>query len=125
MRRERLVAYPSFDQGSRAIWNAAILDRNWRATFTRADKLERQAARLRKREMRAQRVVHGVQGRQRQMAERHIRRSRGLLAEIEHILAGLFLVRDRWHVRHRQLLRLFPGDRSQELLRRSLGRLPD
>jgi hypothetical protein len=119
-RRERLVEYPTFDRGSRATWNAEILDRNWRATFARADKLERQAARLRKREMRAQRTAHGAQGRQRQMAERHIRRSRGLLAEIERILAGLLLVRARWQLRHRQLLRLFPGGRAEDRL---MGRI--
>ncbi len=120
-RRQRTVNYEGIDRGSRTAWNAAIVDANRRRTYAQADKFERQAARLRQKEMRAQRALATAGSRlsrggtgsspvsddvRRTMAQRHVKKARGLLAAIERILAELFRVRGLWVQRHRDLLRV-------------------
>lgn len=119
--RSRLVAYPAIDRGSRSAWNARIVARNRQHAHARADKYERQAVRLRAREARAQKLLTlGGQGAGRvRMAQRHIRRSRSLLAEIERILARVLRMRLLWDQRHRYLVRdiLGRGREGRERLR--------
>lgn len=105
--RSRLVAYPTIDRGSRSAWNARIVAQNRQHARARADKYERQAVRLRAREARAQKLLTlGGQGAGRvRMAQRHIRRSRSLLAEIERILVRVLRMRLLWDQRHRYLVR--------------------
>ena len=119
VRRRRAVNYPALDQGSRVDWNAAIVERNRRRTYGLADKFERQAARLRQREMRAQRLLAGggpsrspqkpggaPLERRQALARKHVGQVRGLLAAIERILAELFHIRDLRGRRSRDLLRV-------------------
>lgn len=106
-RRSRAVAYPAIDRGSRSAWNARIVAQNRQYAHARADKYERQAVRLRAREARAQKrlAVGGLSAGRLRAAQRHIRRSRSLLVEIERILARLLRMRLLWDQRHRYLVR--------------------
>ncbi|WFU07543.1 MobQ family relaxase (plasmid) [Rhizobium sp. CB3171] len=112
VRRRREIEYGRIDDGSRAKWNAAIVERNARRTYRLVDKLERQAVRLRQRQMRSMRLAAMPQMRlalgidKGRMAKRHAERSGVLLKEIERLLAELLQTRDRRMMRHRELLRL-------------------
>lgn len=107
-RRARVVAYPMFDRGSRSSWNASLVDRNMRRTYARIDKYERQAIRLRKREASALKLLAlgRLDADRARIARRHVNRSRGLLAEIERLIASLLKVRGLWDRRHRELVRV-------------------
>lgn len=121
-KRHRPVCYERIDDGSRGDYDARILQANIRKARSRVDKLERQAFRLRERGMRAARILAmptlPSQARQRygivlttqrlQMAKRHQARANQLLKDVERLIAELFHVRDLWHQRHRDLLRI-PG----------------
>lgn len=135
-KRQRLLDYQRIDQGSRSAYGAAVIDRNIRDSFRRVDKLERQATRLRAREMRAQRVLTlaGMPKSQHvryglvltpqkiAMARRHKGRVSSLLRDIERLIADLLQVRDHWARRHRSVLR----QRDLEVLRiRGRGRSRD
>ena len=106
--RARVVAYPTFDQGSRASWNASLVERNMRSTYGLVDKYERQAVRLRKREASAVKLLalSGLTPLRVRIARRHVDRSRGLLAEIERLIARLLRVRFLWDRRYRELVRV-------------------
>lgn len=106
--RARVVAYPSFDQGSRASWNASLVERNMRNTYGLVDKYERQAIRLRKREANAMKLLAlgGLTPLRASIARRHVDRSHGLLAEIERLIARLLRVRFLWDRRYRELVRV-------------------
>lgn len=126
-KRQRALDYQRIDSGSRSTYGAAVIDRNIRESFKRVDKLERQAARLRARETRAQRVltVAGLPKAQQARyslvltpgtiarARRHQGRTSALLRDIERILADLLHVRDLWGRRYRSVMR----QRDLEVLR--------
>ena len=79
-----------------------------RRTYARVDKYERQAVRLRKMEARAMKLLTlgGLNADRAWVARRHVDRSRGLLAEIERLIASLLKVRGLWDRRHRELVRV-------------------
>jgi hypothetical protein len=116
-RRTRVVAYPAIDRGSRAVWNAGIVAGNRFRSYSRVDKYECQAVRLRKREARALKLLAsgGLTPSRARLARRHAQRSRSLLAEIGRIIARLLHVRGAWDRRHRDLLRgLLRSDGGRE-----------
>ena len=118
-KRQRPLDYQRIDQGSRSAFGAAVIDRNIRDSYQRVDKLERQVARLRARETRAQRLltVAGLPKAQQvryslaitpkriALARRHQARTSALLRDIERILADLLHVRDLWGRRYRSVIR--------------------
>ncbi|WP_406660690.1 MobQ family relaxase [Rhizobium brockwellii] len=110
--RVRVVSYETIDRGTRTQWNADILVENEHRARLRADKLERQAARLRQRHMRALRISSvpmrqalGLNKRH-QIAQRHAARSWSLLQQVERLIAELLQVRTHRQRRHRNLLRV-------------------
>jgi hypothetical protein len=123
-RRQRTLDYRRIDRGSRMAFNADRISVNMRGVFHKADRLERLAARLRARELRAMRLltVAGLPAHERarygltitparlKVARKHKARTSSLLRDIERILASLFHVRDLWGVRYRDLLRLRPHE---------------
>ncbi|WP_369695454.1 MobQ family relaxase [Jiella marina] len=133
----RQIRYPQIDRGTRAVWNAVLVERNQGRAFKRAEHRERQAARLRESERRALRTAREIErqlaampkawpwqsGRNqkalaqraaletiRRLALKRAQRSRALLGDVELILANLLHVRGLHQERHRALVRsMLPG----------------